>query len=1105
MGTIIVNINSGTPPYVVTFFPSITGSPFIFTSTGNKEFDNVPGGLYNISCEDSHGCIQNLHDIFVPGGTTTTTTTNNISSTTTTTTTLPYNDICLTIEGIYIDDFADLPLLPSGYEHPCQDTLSGGVGHHHCNNALFEVYANGTMYLGEFRINDEYGLLSGDISSHGTYIYGDYSNTPTPLLNPWTGAPQSRYSKVTLSTAQAAILATDIVNISLVGLSTQPFPHTNTTWVRITDSGNNILANTCLDAANSLDIASCFIAPTTTTSTSTTTTTSTTSLLVANWFIFGTTYADFEIKVNDVLVLQRSGVVQSGSFTFIPGSKIEVIMVNGGGPGITVDMTGGYYDGCGSMGCGPIGFINNHVNTNVTINAYSTVVTTTTTTTHTTTSTTTSTSTSTSTTTTTSTTHAPTTTTTSTTSTSTTHIPTTTTTTTPIPSFGYNITLNLCSDCSLSSTGSIFNVEPLVVGKWYYNPTFGKRMYISSIHPGTFPIDNYVSILTQQDTCSAVVCPGSTTTTTTTTILSPVAKIMVIILSNTNEGDNTQEMSVYSQRTSAGHFMNIISLLNTTTPYHNVVYRSIFNNAYFPLNGELYNTTMDFNSTYPVGIKQFDTALGHTFRYFVSSVDYTVPDSTNPIPNLATIIADSSIYPTLNKVVGAIFSGDYRWEGSFTYTQIPSVTNYIYIIIDYREAPPTTTSTTTTTTTSMIPIVPLTVFLTSFNYINCNSFQANGLVTNDGGSFVALRGVCYGTSSMPTFSSTHTYDGAGIGAFISDGLSLPSGTTYYVRAYATNGLTTAYSDQQIITTVTPATIDIINNSSVATVSDVTINGISIIGATYLVHPSETTSGTSCELGSSSLGITVSSRSSSQYIQVSDSLGYIQDVDFSGGTTLVVIDNVNVSSIADVIITIEDGSSSGLYLPTVLTLPPKIVDSNTVTLGGNITSDGGSGIIHKGVVYTVTQNPTLADMSGNESFDPGNYYIITPGYNFPVQITYYVRAYATNSVGTAYGRQEQFTIQYYGGGCPIVSPVPIDLHAHIGYLHIQNMQGNTSIKIITEQGVTIQVWAVNPYQDTNLMISPVIYASGWYILNFYSPVHYTCQRVIEILGGAAEQQ
>jgi uncharacterized protein (TIGR02145 family) len=75
-------------------------------------------------------------------------------------------------------------------------------------------------------------------------------------------------------------------------------------------------------------------------------------------------------------------------------------------------------------------------------------------------------------------------------------------------------------------------------------------------------------------------------------------------------------------------------------------------------------------------------------------------------------------------------------------------------------------------------------------------------VTSDGGSAVTSRGVAYGLSTNPTTSGTITTDGSGVGSFVSTLTGLTASTTYYVRAYATNGVGTAYGNEVSFSTNT---------------------------------------------------------------------------------------------------------------------------------------------------------------------------------------------------------------------------------------------------------------------------------------------------------------
>jgi uncharacterized protein (TIGR02145 family) len=91
----------------------------------------------------------------------------------------------------------------------------------------------------------------------------------------------------------------------------------------------------------------------------------------------------------------------------------------------------------------------------------------------------------------------------------------------------------------------------------------------------------------------------------------------------------------------------------------------------------------------------------------------------------------------------------------------------------------------------------------SASYITESTAQSGGNITSDGGSSVTARGICWSTSHNPTINGNHTYDGSGKGSYVSILSELASGTTYYVRAYATNGEGTFYGNEVSFTTPTP--------------------------------------------------------------------------------------------------------------------------------------------------------------------------------------------------------------------------------------------------------------------------------------------------------------
>lgn len=89
-----------------------------------------------------------------------------------------------------------------------------------------------------------------------------------------------------------------------------------------------------------------------------------------------------------------------------------------------------------------------------------------------------------------------------------------------------------------------------------------------------------------------------------------------------------------------------------------------------------------------------------------------------------------------------------------------------------------------------------TVTTSDVTNITAISATCGGNVTDDGGFTVAARGVCWSTSPNPTINDSHTTDGIGTGEFQSYLTNLSACTTYYVRAYATNEIGTAYGEQK---------------------------------------------------------------------------------------------------------------------------------------------------------------------------------------------------------------------------------------------------------------------------------------------------------------------
>jgi plastocyanin len=190
---------------------------------------------------------------------------------------------------------------------------------------------------------------------------------------------------------------------------------------------------------------------------------------------------------------------------------------------------------------------------------------------------------------------------------------------------------------------------------------------------------------------------------------------------------------------------------------------------------------------------------------------------------------------------------------------------------------------------------------TGITAITQTTATGGGTVTSAGGGTVTVRGVAWSTSHNPTTADSKTSDGTGTGAFVSSITGLTAGTTYFVRAYATNSAGTAYGSEMSFTTL------------------------------------------------------------------------------SGG---------------------------GAVVPSLTTTAISSITTTTATSGGTIGSDGGASITAKGVVWSTSANPTIADSKTTDGTGTGAFVSSITG--LTAGTTYHVRAYATNSAGTGYGSDVSFT-------------------------------------------------------------------------------------------------
>lgn len=193
--------------------------------------------------------------------------------------------------------------------------------------------------------------------------------------------------------------------------------------------------------------------------------------------------------------------------------------------------------------------------------------------------------------------------------------------------------------------------------------------------------------------------------------------------------------------------------------------------------------------------------------------------------------------------------------------------------------------------------LPEVATLAAVSYISTETAIGGGSVSNDGGAPVTARGLVWNTSPNATVDNSFSVEGVGAGSFSSTMTNLLAGTTYYVRAYATNKAGTAYGEEISFTTL-----------------------------------------------------------------------------------------------------------SELSVPTVVTKGSSNIRNTSVIVSGDVTQWGGADVTEKGFVWGITSNSTDNILKVSEGIGSFQGYIdgLVP------QTTYYIRAYAINSLGTAYGNELEVT-------------------------------------------------------------------------------------------------
>ncbi len=298
----------------------------------------------------------------------------------------------------------------------------------------------------------------------------------------------------------------------------------------------------------------------------------------------------------------------------------------------------------------------------------------------------------------------------------------------------------------------------------------------------------------------------------------------------------------------------------------------------------------------------------------------------------------------------------------------------------------------------------------SIDMITDTSAIVHAEVLSDGGSDISEYGICWDTLINPTIQENRVEGGSGTGRFTLSISHLVCGTEFFVRAYAINEMGVSYSSN----------ISFKTSDCVVTLPEVLTFPIDSVS-----HSVAISGGKVLDEG----GATVYSRGICWSTEPWPTLEDSYSSDSSGWGPFVTVmtgleceTNYYIRAYA----TNMAGTSYGeqrqfttgtcpVALPTVVTLPVTEVTAYSMTCSGEITNSGGSDIIARGLCWSTAENPTLAENFNEVSNSPDHFSSTIKGLD--CNTVYYLRAYATNAIGTSYGEMVSSSTNPCPGSTP----------------------------------------------------------------------------------------
>ncbi len=161
------------------------------------------------------------------------------------------------------------------------------------------------------------------------------------------------------------------------------------------------------------------------------------------------------------------------------------------------------------------------------------------------------------------------------------------------------------------------------------------------------------------------------------------------------------------------------------------------------------------------------------------------------------------------------------------------------------------------------------------------------------------------------------------------------------------------------------------------------------------------------------------------------------------------------------------------LSTLSTTAVSSIEATTAIGGGEITNDGGSAVTERGICYSINVNPSTKDIKVPSNASGTGTFTVNLA-NLIASTTYYARAYAINSGGTAYGNEVQFTT---------VTPLVIGQDYQGGKIAYIDGTGKHGLIAAAQDQSTSTTWYIadDKCDNYSIIVNGVVYAD-WRLPN-----------------------